>query len=97
MKISSSRIYSGQNIPAYKKNKSLNENKNRSNSNEPTTKADAATQSKSIAVSSFQENQTIFKERIPYSNKRALSEYFKLNNLEKREYAQAALGFSAYA
>ena len=96
MKISGSQIYSGQNIPAYKKNKSLYDNTKDSKTNESSIKADTA-QNSAVIVNSFQEKQTTYKESIPYTNKRALSEYFILHNLDKREYAQQALGFSTYA
>lgn len=96
MKISASQIYSGQNINAYKQRKSHSEKEEKAY--EETKQSTLPIVSKDLEAYKLNENNNTFiKERVTYSNQQALSEYINLHNLEKREYAQAALGFSLYA
>lgn len=98
MQISSASFYSGHNnIHSSKKNnnKSLQQNQSEETSSLANSKTKAS-QAISIDAAVYQQ-QRVFKDKLTYTNQKALNEYHNLELMERKQQAQNALGFSAYA
>lgn len=96
MIISGSQFNPGH-INSHKNRKSLPDNREAPQQEEKNYSKHDLDKSKEISADIFQQKQNAYKIKSSYMNQKALNQYHLFNNLEKREFAEAALGISVYA
>lgn len=99
MRVSSSEFYSGHNNIYFPKKNKKPQHQNSTPQNSVDSQHIAIDERKNVVVAfdNYSKKQKVLKELVTYTNQLAIDKYQNLETFEKREFAQSALGFSAYA